>query len=257
MGEQRLIDKAVIFATEHHAGQTRKGKDTPYIVHPLETMLILRDMGADETLMAAGVLHDTVEDTDATAADIETLFGPEVTRLVTAHSEDKTKTWKERKAHTIESLKTAERAVQMLVLADKVSNLRDMCRDYQAVGERLWERFNAPKEQQAWYYGGIQDSLEDMEFDPDCSAYYWEMVGLFKDLFVRFYLDEERESLYQIGANGEGYTLQRSRLDWQSFIGELPEGAEEIPRLQAESIENVWHDLSLWEDEGGRSGRMS
>ena len=65
------LNRAIIFATERHAGQVRKGTDTPYIVHPLETMLILSNMQADLNVQIAGLLHDTVEDTDTTLEEIE------------------------------------------------------------------------------------------------------------------------------------------------------------------------------------------
>ncbi len=256
MRELKLIDRAVIFATEHHAGQTRKGKTAPYIMHPLETMLILKTMDADEELLAAGVLHDTVEDTDATAEDLLEAFGPEVARLVAAHSEDKTKTWKERKTHAVEELRTAEKRVRMLVMADKVSNLRELYRDYTELGDRVFERFNAPVELQGWYYSAVQDALEEMQFEPECAQTYWEMVGLFKDIFVTFYLDDEKECIYQIGVNGEGYVLYRTRLEWQPYSGPIPKSAEELPRVQAENIETAWHDISLL-DFDHRGIRMS
>ena len=85
------LNRAIIFATERHAGQVRKGTDTPYIVHPLETMLILSNMQADLNVQSAGLLHDTVEDTDTTLEEIAALFGDDVASLVGHHSEDKSK----------------------------------------------------------------------------------------------------------------------------------------------------------------------
>ncbi len=128
--ENRLLNKAIHFATSRHAGQLRKGTHIPYILHPLETMNILRAMKADNHLLMAGVLHDTLEDTDATNDDIVNMFGTDVAALVGAHSEDKSKSWDERKAHAIEELAQASWRVKMLVMADKVSNLRSIAADY-------------------------------------------------------------------------------------------------------------------------------
>ena len=143
------LNRAIIFATERHAGQARKGTDTPYIVHPLETMLILSNMQADLNVQIAGLLHDTVEDTNTALEEIATLFGDDVASLVGHHSEDKSKSWAERKTTAIMALKQADERIKMLVLADKLSNMRSIARDYAALGDGVWERFNAPKEKQA------------------------------------------------------------------------------------------------------------
>lgn len=177
------LEEAICFATKRHAGQVRKGSDIPYITHPLETMNILNAMKADTELLIAGVLHDTVEDTDTTPEEIRELFGEDVAALVAAHTEDKSKSWMERKQHTIDELQTAPLRVKMLIMADKVSNLRSMYADYKLIGDKLWKRFNAPKEKQAWYYSGVQDALYEMQDYIETEQIYQEMVGLFKDLF--------------------------------------------------------------------------
>ena len=184
--ENLLLEKAIQFATIKHAGQLRKGTTTPYIVHPLETMILLRSMSADMNLLIAGLLHDTVEDTDTSVEEIAEVFGTDVAALVSGHSEDKSKTWEERKTHAIEELSRANRRLKMLVMADKVSNLRSIAADYAALEDELWNRFNAPKEKQAWYYSGIQDSLWDMQTDENTSHVYWEMAGRIKDIFVAY-----------------------------------------------------------------------
>jgi len=93
---QRL-NNAINFAVKYHTGQLRKGTTVPYIVHPLESMQILQRMNGDTDLLIAGVLHDILEDTQATEEEIAQIFGSEVAHLVAAHSEDKSKTWEERK----------------------------------------------------------------------------------------------------------------------------------------------------------------
>lgn len=178
-----VLEDAISFATKRHAGQVRKGSDIPYITHPLETMNILNTMKADTALLIAGVLHDTVEDTDTTPEEILELFGEDVAALVAAHTEDKSKSWTERKQHTINELQTAPLRVKMLIMADKVSNLRSMYADYKLMGDELWKRFNAPKEKQAWYYSGVQDALYEMQNYPTTQATYREMVALFNNIF--------------------------------------------------------------------------
>ena len=76
-----LIQKAYIFAAEAHAGQTRLSGE-PYLSHPMSVAKVLADMQLDESTVAAGLLHDTVEDTKATIDEIEELFGEEVADIV-------------------------------------------------------------------------------------------------------------------------------------------------------------------------------
>ena len=92
-----MIDRAAKFAEQAHRGAHRKGTRIPYIVHPLETALIASMLTNDEEILAAALLHDTIEDTDVTYEDLKQEFGTRVADLVAAESEDKSKTWIERK----------------------------------------------------------------------------------------------------------------------------------------------------------------
>ncbi len=236
------LEKAIAFASQRHKGATRKGKDTPYILHPLETVTILAAMDADINLLMAGVLHDTVEDTDATLQDILDNFGEDVAELVASHSEDKSKSWQERKQHTIDELQTADIRHKMLVIADKIANLRDMAKDYRTVGENLWDRFNASKEYIAWYYNGIVDGLAELQRCENTRDAYWELTNLYKDLFVSFYIDEARGRIYQVSCdiNYEGWMFSRQNPMWIPFNGPIPETAIKVPRQYAERIEDNW-----------------
>jgi (p)ppGpp synthase/HD superfamily hydrolase len=153
------IHEAIVFAARKHAGQVRKGADTPYFSHPAEVMQILTANGCPERVIIAGILHDTLEDTAATPEEIRSLFGEDVLRIVQAESEDKSKTWKERKQAAIDRLAGDSLEARLVCCADKLSNLRSMAADLDTVGEKLWERFNAPKADIEWYYRGIAAAL--------------------------------------------------------------------------------------------------
>ena len=164
-----LLDKAIIFAVNAHHGQLRKGSNAPYILHPMEAAAIVAAMTDDEEVIAAAVLHDTVEDTAVTLDEICEQFGKRVAELVAAESENKREdkpaasTWKIRKEETIEHLKTAPKEVKMLTLGDKLSNIRSICRDYEAQGDALWQRFNQKdKNEHRWYYKSIAGCLSDL-----------------------------------------------------------------------------------------------
>lgn len=156
-----LIDAALKFAATAHASQRRKGTDVPYIVHPVGVMLVLLQHGeADIELLAAALLHDTVEDTGTTLAELRARFGERVAAIVEGCSEpDKSATWEHRKQHTIEHLRTAPREVQLVSAADKLHNLRSLMADEAEQGEGLWRRFKRGREATGWYYRAIVASL--------------------------------------------------------------------------------------------------
>lgn len=158
-----MVERALEFATKAHEGQFRKGTKRPYIMHPIEVSDIVATMTDDEEIICAALLHDTVEDCEEITGDvIRQNFSDRVAELVLMESEDKSKTWLERKGHTIEHLKTAPREVQMIALGDKLSNMRDIDRDYPECGEALWQRFRMKdKNMIGWYYKGIRESLKD------------------------------------------------------------------------------------------------
>lgn len=155
-----LIDRAIRVAEEAHRDQLRKGTSIPYITHPLAVGITLARAGRDEEVIAAGILHDTVEDTPLTLEDIEEEFGPRVATLVDGASEPNKKLrWEERKQHTVEFLKTAPLDVRYITCADKLSNIRSVIVGYQLQGEDLWKVFRRGKDQQLWYYNSVADAL--------------------------------------------------------------------------------------------------
>ena len=163
-----LLEDAVAFAAKAHEGQCRKGTELPYIVHPMEAAAICASITDDVEVLAAAVLHDVVEDTGVTVGELEARFGSRVAAIVAGESEDKregvpaAQTWKARKAESIEHLAGAEDiGVKMVCLGDKLSNIRAIQHDYEALGDELWQRFNQkdPAEH-AWYYSTIADVLQ-------------------------------------------------------------------------------------------------
>ena len=173
-----VLNKALIFAVNAHAGMKRKGTNTPYIVHPMEAVAIVASMTDDREIIAAAALHDVVEDTKYTIDDIKNDFGDKVARLVASESEDKrpelpeSETWKIRKEETLEHLKNASIETKMITLGDKLSNIRAIYRDYQNLGDKLWDRFNVKeKNEHAWYYSSIADLLSDLKEYPAWKEY--------------------------------------------------------------------------------------
>ena len=182
------LNAAIKFAVEKHAFMTRKGAQTPYIVHPLEALAIAAGMTEDKEVLAAAVLHDVLEETDATEEEIKKKFGERVLELVLSDSEDKrgddpaAETWQIRKQETIDFLAGgADRDAKIIALADKLANLRSIWADQAKIGDALWERFNMKdKEMHRWYYSAVADALADLDSTERlCPAYreYVELIG--------------------------------------------------------------------------------
>ena len=155
-----IIEKAINFAAKAHVGQTRKSTDIPYISHPFAVGMILQQFKCSDEVIAAGILHDTLEDTSVTIEELSKHFGDKVTKLVEAASEpDKSLPWKERKQHTINALKSAFIEEIQVITADKLHNLKSIRADIELQGEVVWDRFNRGKRDQHWYYSNMVKAL--------------------------------------------------------------------------------------------------
>ena len=156
-----LKEKAKMFAINAHMGQIRKSEpDKPMIIHPISVGMLLEEYGYDESVVAAGYLHDVVEDTKYTIEDIRKEFGDEIANLVMNASEpDKSLSWEERKKHTIEETKHLPLKNKLVICADKINNLEDLMLIFQKSGKRDFLTFNRGEEQQKWYYTSVYESL--------------------------------------------------------------------------------------------------
>jgi guanosine-3',5'-bis(diphosphate) 3'-pyrophosphohydrolase len=124
-----LIEKALAFATEKHKNHTRADEEkTPYIVHPIAVKHILSEMGGveDVEVLAAALLHDTLEDTPTTREELIENFGQRVCSLVEEVSDDKTLSKKTRKDLQIEHAPQLSEGAVLIKLGDKISNVTDI-----------------------------------------------------------------------------------------------------------------------------------
>lgn len=168
--DTQLLDRAIVFAVRAHAGTERRGKGFPYIVHPLEAVEIVATMTADQELLAAAALHDTVEDTDVTVEQLRAEFGDRIAALVASESDivvegaSEEQSWHARKQAAIDRLARASHDAKMVALGDKLSNMRAIARDYATQGDQLWNLFHAkdPKDHE-WHYRGLADALRELQ----------------------------------------------------------------------------------------------
>ena len=178
-----LFDRGLRFATRKHAGQVRKFSALPYILHPIEVAVIISTMTDDEDAMVAGLLHDTLEDTETTPEEIKEEFGAHILALVSSESEDKLGnqpadlTWKQRKEDSLLSLEhTKNINVKIMWLADKLSNMRSFYRLHMKMGDSIWLQLNQKdKKEQEWYYRTVAELVPELK---DTAAYmeYTELL---------------------------------------------------------------------------------
>jgi GTP diphosphokinase / guanosine-3',5'-bis(diphosphate) 3'-diphosphatase len=120
---------ALRFAADKHVLQRRKGCDSvPYINHPIKVVQVLYHTGSenDPELLAAAVLHDVIEDTDATEKDLRAAFGNRVTDLVLEVSDDMSLNYEDRKRYQIKSAASLSDDAKKIKIADKISNIYDI-----------------------------------------------------------------------------------------------------------------------------------
>lgn len=181
-----MLDKAIQFATAAHSGVNRKGTNKPYLLHVIEvgviTAGILSRSGLyDEDVVCAAVLHDVMEDAKVNQEALRTIFNQRVADLVQVMSEDKSRSWKQRKQHTIDVLaRETDMDHKTIALSDKLSNMRALQIDYDQLGEELWERFTEKnKSEQGWYYSSLVDCFHEMEYLPEFQEYKYLVAKVF------------------------------------------------------------------------------
>jgi guanosine-3',5'-bis(diphosphate) 3'-pyrophosphohydrolase len=126
--EENLLIKACVYAAEKHKYQRRKGfNQVPYINHPLKVARMLSRCGEnDETLLIAAILHDVVEDTDASKEEITEEFGIGVSDLVLEVTDDKELPYAIRKELQVKGASTLSENAKRLKIADKICNIKDI-----------------------------------------------------------------------------------------------------------------------------------
>jgi len=147
-----------------HLSQFRKGTKIPYLSHLMAVASLVIENGGGEGEAIAALLHDAAEDQGGqpTLEKIRQRFGPQVAEIVdgcTDTYEDPKPEWKKRKGKFLERLAGASPSVRLVAAADKLHNARAMLADYRAIGEELWKRFNASKEDLLWYHRAVTEAL--------------------------------------------------------------------------------------------------
>lgn len=163
---------------------------TPYILHPLEAMVVAGTLTDDREVLAAMVLHDVVEDTNTTLREIEERFGARVAELVGSETENKRRgqspsaTWRLRKEESLARLRASDDpAVKILWMGDKLSNIRSIHALWLREGHALWQGFNQrDPAQQAWYYRSVRAELMPLRESAAWREYAQLVDEVFSDI---------------------------------------------------------------------------
>ncbi|QDM40810.1 HD domain-containing protein [Altererythrobacter sp. TH136] len=167
LGQQ--FDEALVYASDAHRAQRRKGSRTPYVAHLLGVCSIALELGADQEQAIAALLHDAVEDQGGSdrLADIRLRFGEDVATIV-AHCTDGEpnadrsgrENWRPRKEAYIASLSEKPQRSLLVSLADKTHNARAICDDLDNLGNVVFDRFTGEKAGTLWYYAALAEEFE-------------------------------------------------------------------------------------------------
>ena len=203
-----LLDAAIAFAVRAHHDTERRGKGFPYIVHPMEAVAIAATLTSDQEILAAAALHDVVEDTPVTVDQLRREFGERVASLVERETDkghaglDESASWRDRKQAAIDRIAASPLDAKIVAMGDKLSNMRAIARDYDTLGDKLWERFHAPggRADHEWHYRGLAASLSDLA--GTCA--FTEFTGLIEHVFGKPV--PERIDLADYQVSGDGYT---------------------------------------------------
>lgn len=185
-----LLNEAIAYACAAHGDTRRKGDGAPAVLHALEAAAVAAGLTDDEEVLAAAVLHDTVEDTGARLEDIEARFGPRVAALVEAESEDKMRhlpperSWLARKEAAVAKLRAAaDPGVAVVALGDKLSNLRSLYRCKEEKGAAMWDAFHQKDPaQHHWYYRTIAGALSPLARTAAWREYDWLIRQVFEEI---------------------------------------------------------------------------
>lgn len=166
-----IIEKATRIAVIAHQGQTRKGDNLPYIIHPFMVALKLQKYNFSENIIAAALTHDVLEDTDYPEEKLKTELGDEVFEIVKAVSNDESLSWEEKKKQYIETVKNGPDGAKAVCVADKIHNLESLLNAYQDQGIDVWKKFNRGKDKKVWFETEVLKMLEEVWQHPLINEY--------------------------------------------------------------------------------------
>lgn len=161
------IEKAIKKASQLHVGQTRKSDgNIPYVSHVFSVAAILSNYTDDEDIIAAALLHDTIEDTSYTPENLEREFGTRVKDIVMGVTEEKMRDgvkipWAERKQKYLERIMQDSKESLLVAAADRLHNISSLIVEYKECGNVVWAKFSASPDKQVEFFNKLLAILKE------------------------------------------------------------------------------------------------
>jgi len=156
-----IIEKAVRISVVAHKDQTRKGDDLPYIIHPFMVAIKLAKNNFPDTVIAAALTHDVLEDTEYPEDKLKNELGAEVLEIVKSVTNDDSLPWEEKKKKYVETVRAGSDGAKAVAVADKIHNLESLLLAYSKQGPELWKKFNRGKVQKLWFENEVLKMLKE------------------------------------------------------------------------------------------------
>ncbi len=169
--EGNIVEKALALALAAHEGQMRKDSPTPYLVHPVHVAILLARYGFSDDVVAAGLVHDVVEDTAVSMEDIQRELGDDIAALVVPVTYDDTLPWIDRKKSYIEAVRSASDEVKAISVADKIANAESLIVAHAREGSAVWRHFNTGREKKIWFEEAVLSMLQESWKHPLVDVY--------------------------------------------------------------------------------------
>ena len=196
-----IVVKAMEFTVVHYKQALRNDTKTPYLVHLFNVVASLAKAEADDEVIAAGFLHDIVNDTPVTIRKIRRKFGGRISSIVEAstkkHKLEKSNytisnTWRERKEHIVyDIMPNASNDQLLVILADKLDILIHIQTEYKKLGDKIWQRFNAGKKEQKWYYDSMVEAIrKNNNRDEKSRVLFYDFKDVYDNIFGELDPDE-------------------------------------------------------------------
>lgn len=175
-----LIEKALRIATVAHKDMVRKADGLPYILHPFAVAMRLQKEGFSDDVVAAGLVHDVLEDTDYPAEQLRKELGNKVYKMVLSVTNDDTLPWEEKKTKYIETVRRGSEGAKAVALADKLHNLESLFIIYDKEGPAVWKKFNKGVEAKLWFEESVLKMLKETWDHPMVGEYERQLKKLRK-----------------------------------------------------------------------------
>lgn len=155
------LENAIRIAVLAHKDQVRKDEPVPYISHLIGVALILSQHDFPDEVIAAGLTHDVLEDTEYPAGELRAGIGDAAYAIVEAVTNDDSLLWEAKKQKYIDTVRAGSDEAKAVATADKIQNAESLLRAHAREGAAVWKHFNAGREKKLWFENAMLAMLQE------------------------------------------------------------------------------------------------